>query len=124
LKSATLSPHLDAIRPLSIQKADDPARRIKISIARQGVARPPEVARASASAHLGRKHSEESRQKMRDSHGRRRGSHRRAWAADEDEIVRRGTPQEAARQTGRSVGAIWNRRRKLRVNPAAPTPTP
>src|SRR5262245_16647749 len=25
LKSATLSPHLDAIRPLSIQKADDPA---------------------------------------------------------------------------------------------------
>ena len=39
-------------------------------------------------------------------------------APNRDELVRSLPPSEAARRTGRSVKAVWSRRKKLRVNPA------
>ena len=40
----------------------------------------------------------------------------RAWTAEEDALVWSLDPAEAARQTGRTVKAVWSRRHKLGVN--------
>jgi NUMOD3 motif len=97
----------------------DRQRREKIAAAKTGKARPAEVGQAIGQGHKGRKHSEESRRRMSDSH-RRRGDGGanvgRPWTAEEDSLVRSLDAQEAARRTGRSVKAVWARRRKLGVN--------
>jgi hypothetical protein len=89
-----------------------PERAAKISAAKRGVARPPEVGRKVGRAHLGKKASAETRRKMSEAQKGRTGPGRR-WSADEDGLARALTPQEAARRTGRSVVAVWARRRKL-----------
>lgn len=38
-----------------------------------------------------------------------------AWTEAEDELVRTLRPAEAARATGRTLGAVYNRRQELKV---------
>jgi hypothetical protein len=42
----------------------------------------------------------------------------RHWTEAEDELVRTLPPAEAAQRTGRPIKAVWERRKRLRVNPA------
>ncbi len=110
------SPHLERVREAARPTLSDPARAEKIRKAKLGKSRPPESGRA----HLGRKASQESRRRMSAAH-RARGtggaSPGKPWA-DEGQAARSLTPQEAARATGGTLKAAWQRRKKLRVNPA------
>ncbi len=97
-----------------------PARAEKIRKAKIGKSRAPESSRASGRAHLGKKASQESRRRMSEAH-RDRGTGgakpSRPWTGEEDEAVRALTPHKAARATGRTIKAVWERRKKPRVNP-------
>jgi hypothetical protein len=49
-------------------------------------------------------------------HGRRRGPDGpNAWTAEEDELLRRLSPAEAARRTGRDLRSVYQRRHRLRL---------
>jgi hypothetical protein len=97
--------HLPALLAAALPTLSSPERAAKIAAAKRGVARPPESARASGRAHIGRRHTAEARRKMSEAHKGGSGPGRR-WSAQEDELVRTLTPQEAARRTGRSVVAV------------------
>jgi hypothetical protein len=106
--------HLPA---LLARARSSPLRAAGIAAAKRGVPRSPESARATGRGHLGMRHTPEARRKM--SLARKGGSGRgRSWTAEEDELVRTLTPQEAAKRTGRTVKAVWSRRAKLGVNRA------
>jgi anti-sigma factor RsiW len=110
------SPHLERMRKAARPRLSDPARAEKIRKAKLGKSRPPESGRA----HLGRKASQESRRRMSAAHrasGTGGASPGKPWT-DEDQAARSLTPQEAARGTGATLKAAWERRKKLRVNPA------
>jgi hypothetical protein len=99
-------------------KARDPGRRAKIAAARQGKSRPTHVIEAMRQAHLGKPLSAETRRKMSEAHKRRKSwppAAGRPWTAKEDELVRKLRPAEAAKQTGRTLSAVINRRFKLGV---------
>jgi hypothetical protein len=69
-------------------------------------------------AHLGTRHSDETRAKMSASHQRRGTRPPRAgrpWTQREDELCRRLPAAEVVRRTGRTLVAVWNRRRLLGV---------
>ena len=98
-------------------KARDPGRRVKIAAARRGRPRPRHVIEAMRAANLGRKHTEQTRRRMSEAH-RRRGTRPpaagRPWTAAEDALLRAGlTAADAARRTGRTVAAVYKRRRQL-----------
>jgi hypothetical protein len=99
----------------------DGERREKIAVSKRGKARPPEVGQATGKGHKGLKHSAETRHRMSEAH-RRRGTGGanpgRPWTPEEDALVWSLDAQEAARRTGRTVKAVWARRRKLGVNRA------
>jgi len=99
-------------------KARDPERRRKIAEARRGKKRPPHVAAMLRTANVGRTASAESRAKMSVAQ-KRRGvvppKAGRLWTPDEDELVRSLPAVEAAGRTGRTLTAIYMRRRELRV---------
>jgi SOS response associated peptidase (SRAP)/NUMOD3 motif len=110
-------------------KARDPQRRENIAAARRGTKRPAHVVEAVRKAHLGKKHSAEARQKMSEAQ-RKRGARPpkagRPWTVTEDQLVEQLPPAEAARQTGRSLSAVYTRRPELkagRANRAHPGPT-
>ena len=67
----------------------------------------------------GAKHTAAARAKMRAAAARRLAGGRvpngRAWAPDEDELVRTRPAPEVARRTGHPVSSVYKRRRKLRV---------
>jgi hypothetical protein len=99
----------------ALSKAGDPERRRKIAEARRGKPRPPHVVEAVRRAHLGTHHSEEARRKMREAH-KRRGTlvpGTKVWTPEEDELSRTLPTAEVAKRTGRSVGGVRYRRRKL-----------
>jgi hypothetical protein len=50
-------------------------------------------------------------------HRKTAGPRRCPWTADEDALVRQLSPTEAARRTGRSVQAVYNRRYVLGISP-------
>lgn len=107
----------DDMRALGVLKAGDPERCRKIAAAMSGKPKPPYVLEAMHEARLGSHHTEETRQRMRETH-RRRGTlvpgtiPRRN---EEDEMVRTLPPEEVARRTGRSLWAVYKRRFRLRV---------
>ena len=75
------------------------------------------VVEALAAQRRGTRHTAESRRKMSETH-RRRGTlvpGTVVWTEREDELVRSLPAAEAARRTGRPIGAVWARRRVLRV---------
>jgi hypothetical protein len=97
--------------------ARDPERCRKIAEARRGKPRPAHVIEAVRQAHLGKPASEETRQRMSETH-RRRGTlvpGTIPWSANEDELVRTLPAQEVVRRTGRSLQAVYSRRSKLGV---------
>lgn len=72
LKSDVHAPNLVAAREASLPTLGSPERRAKIAASKRGKPRPPHVVEAVRKAHVGKKHSEETRQKMREAHARRR----------------------------------------------------
>jgi hypothetical protein len=97
-------------------KAGDPARRAKIAAARRGRPRPPHVVEAMRKGRLGTPHSAEARAKMSAAH-KRRGTRPpkagRPWTAEEEALLRELPPAEVARRLGRTLRAVWSRRRVL-----------
>ena len=94
-------------------KARDPERRRKIAEAKRGMPRPPHVLEAMHQAWRGSHHSEATRRRMSRTH-RRRGTMvpgTKVWTAEEDELVRKLPVEQAAKKTGRSLSAVYARRK-------------
>jgi hypothetical protein len=112
-------PRFAAARATSAARAADPARRAKIAAARRGVPRPSHVMEPAHAARRGSRHSEETRRRMSEAH-KRRGTRPpkagRPWTPAEDGAVLTLPPAEAARRTGRSLGAVYGRRAALRAS--------
>jgi hypothetical protein len=98
-------------------KSGDPARRAKLAAAMRGKKMDRRVVEALAAQRRGTRHREESRRKMSEAH-RRRGTlvpGTQVWTPKEDALVRSLPAAEAARRTGRTLVAVWQRRRVLGV---------
>jgi hypothetical protein len=96
-------------------KSGDPARRAKLSAAMRGRKVDRRVVEALAAQRRGTRHTEESRRRMSETH-HRRGTlvpGTQVWTAEEDALVRSLPAAEAARRTGRTPVAVWQRRRVL-----------
>jgi hypothetical protein len=100
-------------------KARDPERRARIAAARRGKARPRHVIEAMRAANLGRKHTEQTRRRMSEAHlrrGTRPPKAGRPWTAAEDALLTAGlAAAEVAARTGRTLGAVYQRRGVLRL---------
>ena len=73
------------------------------------------VIEAMRKARTGKPHDEEARQKMSEA-AKGRGSlvpGTKLWTAGEDELVRTLPAKEVAARTGRTLGAVYDRRREL-----------
>jgi hypothetical protein len=108
-------PGLTAGRLKAWAEARDPERRRKIAEARRGKPRPTHVIEALHASWRGRRHTAESRRKM--SAARRRSGQLVPgivpWTPEEDELLRTLPAAEAARRTGRSLPAVYSRRRRM-----------
>jgi hypothetical protein len=62
--------------------------------------------------------------RLLDRHRRSEEARRFTWTPQEDEWVRTWTAQQVAQQTGRSLRAVYERRRQLGVPAAQPGPIP
>jgi hypothetical protein len=115
-----LEPAGDAARGKAHAKNNDPDRRAKIAATMRSKPRPrpAPVGQAVAEAHKGTSHSAATRAKMSAAH-RRRGTRPpkagRPWTEAEDVLVRELPPAEVVRQTGRTLVAVWSRRRVLHL---------
>ncbi|MBW3598432.1 MAG: hypothetical protein KY475_14320 [Planctomycetes bacterium] len=120
-----------AARAKSRNPAKDAERRAKIAAAKRGKPRPAHVHDALRKANAGRPLTEVHRRKLKEIH-RARGTRppwlNPAWTEDELELLRTLPPAEVARRTGRTLSAVYSRRRQLglrngrttrhRVNPS------
>lgn len=107
----------DAMRALGVLKARDPERRRKIAEARRGKPRPSHVLEAMHNARRGLPHTEDTRRRMSETH-RQRGTlvpGTVQGTAQEDDLVKTLPVEEAARQTGRSLQAVYARRSRLHL---------
>jgi hypothetical protein len=114
----TREPWAEAARAKGQAKNTDPARRAKLSAAKRGKARPAHVTEALRAARLGEPLPAETRRKMSAAHKRRGTRPPKAgspWTPEEDELVRTLPPVEVAERTGRSLAAVYDRRRVLRL---------
>jgi NUMOD3 motif len=111
-------PWADETRAKAHAKLRDAARREKIAASKRGKPRPPHVIEAMREGRTGKPHSEEARRKMSEAQ-RRRGTRPpkagKPWTEDEDEAVRTLPGAEAAEATGRTLKAVWDRRRELEL---------
>ena len=105
---------------VSRAKARDPirdrSRREKIAAAKRGKPRPAHVVTAVAAAHRGTRHSAEVRRTMSEAQccrGARPPRAGRPWTAEEDALVKALPAKDAGRRTGRTLGAVYDRRRVL-----------
>ena len=112
-------PSGQAARKKAVTKAGDPKRRAKIAAAKRGKLRPPHVRPALRRANTGRKLSPKHRRNSlvppisdeeRD-HLRRADRGRRGRT----NCSRHCQPADVAKQTGRTLTAVFLRRRKLRL---------
>jgi hypothetical protein len=95
-------------------KARDPERCAKIAAARRGKPRPPEI--VAKMNRLGSRHSKSTRRKMSLAHQKQWTQGplaERRWTPREDEWLRTLPAAEVAKQTGRTLKAVWSRRRIL-----------
>jgi hypothetical protein len=113
LKSELLAPVLDKAREAARPTWSSAERRAKISAAKKGKPRPPHVIEAMMRGRTGKPQSEEARRKM--SQAQRSRQRADAWTQWEDELVRTLPAQEASRETGRTLVAVWTRRRRLKL---------
>ncbi len=98
-------------------KSGDPARRAKLSAALRGRKVDRRVVEALAAQRRGTRHTDATRRQMSEAH-RRRGTlvpGTVVWTEREDELMRSLPAAEAARRTGRTLVAVWTRRRRLGV---------
>jgi hypothetical protein len=110
-------PWADAMRRKAVKKARDPERRRKIAEARRGKTRPSHEVEPMHEAWRGSHHTEETKRRMSRTH-RKRGTlvpGTIPWTPEEDELVKTLPADEAARQTGRSLQAVYARRSRLGV---------
>ena len=116
LRRTLLMPRLPAMRERIDYHA--PERIAKISQARTGKPRPAHVVEAVRQAHIGRVASAAERQRLSDAH-RKRGTRPpkagRAWTDAEETILRTHSAPEAAKLTGRSLTACYQRRAVLKL---------
>src|SRR5262245_3916353 len=115
LKSERLSPVLERAREAALPTLSSPERREKIAASKRGKARPAHVVEAMRKGRTGKPQSEEARARMSRTH-RERGTlvpGTKPWTAGEDEAVRTMTPAEAVKATGRTLTAVYARRRVL-----------
>jgi hypothetical protein len=115
LKSMVLSPGLEKAREASRPTWLSPRRRAKLSAALRGRPRPLHVIEAIRKSHLGKRQSAEARHKLSLTH-KQRGSlvpGTKLWTAAEDHQVRTLPPRDAAAATGRTLNAVYARRREL-----------
>jgi hypothetical protein len=115
IREQNSQPERIAILAAAAAKAGDPERRANFSAAFKGRTPPPHVMAAAHAANRGRRPSMKTRHKMSETHKRRgtRPPHGRVWAADEDALFRSLPPHEVAKQTGRTLQSVWQRRRAL-----------
>jgi hypothetical protein len=117
LKSVRLSPVLERAREAARPTLSSRERGAKIAWSKRGKPRPPHVIEAMRQGRTGKPHSEEARRKMSEAH-RRRGAlvpGTVSWTPQEDEWVRTLPAKEAARKTGRTLVAVYSRRRVLEL---------
>jgi hypothetical protein len=99
----------------AVAAANTPEANARKAATRRGQPAHPK-ARAAFEHYHRRGHSAATRGKMSATH-RRRGTRPpkagRPWTPREDELVRTLRPPEAARRTGRTLAAVWSRRRLL-----------
>ncbi len=98
-------------------KSGDPARRAKLAAAMRGRKVDRGVVEALAEQRRGTCHTEETRRKMSEAH-KRRGTlvpGTVVWTERDDDLVRSLPAPEASRRTGRTLVAVWARRRRLGV---------
>jgi hypothetical protein len=116
LRAHAAEPPAQRARRKAWAKARDPRRREKIAAAKRGKPRPAHVGEAVRRALRGRQLSEATRRKMSEAH-RRRGTRPpkagRPWSAEEDALLHELMPAEVAKRTGRTLMAVWHRRRAL-----------
>jgi hypothetical protein len=115
LTSDVHSPILDRARDLAMPTLSSPERREKIAAGKRGKARPPHVIEAMRKGRTGKPQSEDARRRMSATH-RRRGTlvpGTRVWTAEEDDLVRTLPPSQVVERTGRTLVAVWSRRRVL-----------
>lgn len=109
----------DALRKMHA-KARDPVRIAKISAANRGKKLSMELRRRLSEAHRGKQFSDEHRRKLSEVN-KRRGARPPAagvpWSAAEDALINL-SPAEVMRLTGRSIDAVYHRRRILGLTPA------
>jgi Ni/Co efflux regulator RcnB len=111
-----LGPAYLAARKRAWAKARDPERCAKIAVAKLGKPRPWHVIEAMRKANLGRKLSAAHRRKMSEAHKRRGTRPPKAgkpWSLWEDRLVQCLRPPQVAEKTGRTLPAVWRRRRQL-----------
>lgn len=116
LHDYALEPPLTAGRKKAWKKAADPERRRKIAAAKKGKPRPPSVIEAVRRANKGRALSKPHREKISAAH-KRRGTRPpaagRPWQKWEDKLLRTVPTREVVEKTGRTLTAVWSRRREL-----------
>jgi hypothetical protein len=114
-----LEPWGHAARAKSRAKNGDPARCAKIAASKRGKPRPRHVIEAMIAGRLAKPVSAETRRRMSEA-CRRRGARPpkagRPWPASEDELVRRHPPARVVELTGRTLSAVYTRRRLLGIN--------
>jgi hypothetical protein len=91
-------------------------RREKIAEAKRGKARPAPVREAVRRAHLGGKHTEEAKARMSAAHPARGTRPPKAgvpWTPEEDDLLRTLPTAEVSERTGRTLPAVYSRRREL-----------
>lgn len=109
--------NVGASRANSDPKRDAP-RRAKIAAAKTGKPRPRHVVDAMAEAERGRPHRASTKAQMSETH-KKRGTRppwlNDAWTAQEDALLVAGklSPAEVAERTGRTLTAVYLRRKKL-----------
>jgi hypothetical protein len=120
-RETALGPAVAAAREKAYAVIRDPeknaARREKIAQAKRGKPRARPVIEAMRQGRTGKPHDDEARRKMSAAH-KARGTlvpGTKLWTAEEDDLVRRLAAGEAAARTGRSLIAVYSRRRELGV---------
>ena len=102
-----------------------PQRAEKIAASKRGKPRPPHVGEAVRRAQTGRTPTAEARARMSEAAKRRGAWPPNAgaeWAAAEDEAARTLTPSGAAQKTGRTLTAVYRRRKRLGITGGRGTP--
>jgi hypothetical protein len=111
----TREPWAVAARKKGWAESKTPEAIAKQAAAMRGKRLANHVIEAVRRAHLGKKASDETRRKMRETH-LRRGSLPpgvRPWTKREDALLRRLPASEVARRTGRSIRGVYKRRWEL-----------